>query len=59
MEDDIKIGDIVRQTEGGPLMVVVSVHTTPTGLVMVGCEPIEAQASQSVSVPIGDLSIVH
>ena len=40
-------------------MVVVSVHTTPTGLVMVGCEPLEAQASQSVSVPIGDLSIVH
>ncbi|HWJ74668.1 MAG TPA: hypothetical protein VNX29_16015 [Kaistia sp.] len=59
MSDTPKVGDLVRMVTGGPLMVVKTVVTTPSGTVMVGCTLAEEPKVLPIDVPRERLVLVN
>ncbi|SHH00111.1 hypothetical protein SAMN02745157_0142 [Kaistia soli DSM 19436] len=59
MADIPKVGDLVRMITGGPLMIVKTVITTPSGTVMVGCVPVQEPSIPTIDVPLERLTPVH
>lgn len=59
MSDTPKVGDLVRMVTGGPLMVVKTVVTTPSGTVMVGCALAEQPRVPTIDVPSERLILVN